>query len=347
MRGVRITLSKPKQSSSSAHRLLIVHVERDAAEPAGAQRLEQRVAVDDRRVGDVDDAGAGLDPRQFGAADQVARVGQGRHLRHDPVAFGQQRRQRNVGRLQFALLGLRGAGALMIEHAHAEGRGAQRNLAPDLAEANDADGRTVERAGAADARIVAARRVAAVERPQFASRRLRSRAGVTSPLTVSSLRASVSISAKACSAQEMLARRRMVRTLMPFAAQAAVSMLRRPVPNFCTTLSAGPRRDRPRRRKRLHHQRAAPFKRGAHLVLRRHHPHFGGIEARRAGAHALHPAVEIRLVMRHEVGEGARRSFGDFGSSTIGISRVNGSSSTTMMGRPGHALSFSSARDRP
>ena len=55
-------------------RLLVLHVEREAAEPAGAQRLDHRIAVDDRRVGDVDDAGAGLDPRQLGAADQVARV---------------------------------------------------------------------------------------------------------------------------------------------------------------------------------------------------------------------------------------------------------------------------------
>ena len=42
---------------------------------------------------------------------------------------------------------------------------ADRNLAPDLAEANDADGRTVQRAGAAEADEIAARRVAAVERP--------------------------------------------------------------------------------------------------------------------------------------------------------------------------------------
>ena len=43
-----------------------------------------------------------------------------------------------------------------------------RNLAPDLAQANDADGRTVERAGAAEAGVVAARRVPPVERPERA-----------------------------------------------------------------------------------------------------------------------------------------------------------------------------------
>src|SRR2546425_1279308 len=39
----------------------------------------------------------------------------------------------------------------------------------------------------------------------------------------------------ACSAHAMFARRRMVSTLTPLAAQAAVSMLRRLAPNFCTT----------------------------------------------------------------------------------------------------------------
>ena len=52
-----------------------MHVERHAAEPAGAQGFDQCVAVDDRGVRDVDDAGAGLDLRKLGAADQVARDG--------------------------------------------------------------------------------------------------------------------------------------------------------------------------------------------------------------------------------------------------------------------------------
>ena len=166
MRGVRMTLSNDSSSSSSGDRLLIVHVERHAAEPAGAQGLDQRVAVDDRGVGDVDDAGAGLDLRELGAADEVARRRQRRQLRHDPVAFGEQRRQRHVTRAFSSRSSASGsARALVVEHVHVEGPGADRNLAPDLAQANDADGRTVERAGAADAGVVAAGRVPAVERP--------------------------------------------------------------------------------------------------------------------------------------------------------------------------------------
>ena len=161
MRGVRITLSKVEQFVVVGHRLLIVDVERHAAEPAGAQGFDQGLAVDDRRVRHVDDAGAGLDLRKLGAAQQVARAGPGRQLRDDPVAFGQQRRQRHVARLQFALLGFRRARALMVEHIHVEGPGPDGNLAPDLAQANDADGRTVERAGAAEAGVVAAGRVVA------------------------------------------------------------------------------------------------------------------------------------------------------------------------------------------
>ena len=51
--------------------------------------------------------------------------------------------------------------------------------------------------------------------------------------------ASVSISAKACSAHEMLARRRTARTLTPRDAQAGTSMLRRMAPYLCTTFRRG------------------------------------------------------------------------------------------------------------
>ena len=64
---------------------------------------------------------------------------------------------------------------------------------------------------------------------------------------------------------------------------------------------------------RLDHQRDAVLEVRAHLGFGRHHPHLGGIESRRALPHALAPAGEIRLVGRHEIGEGraallARRS---------------------------------------
>ena len=41
MRGVRITLSKAQQFVVVGDRLLIMHVERDAAEPAAAQGFDQ------------------------------------------------------------------------------------------------------------------------------------------------------------------------------------------------------------------------------------------------------------------------------------------------------------------
>ena len=55
---------------------------------------------------------------------------------------------------------------------HVEGPGPDGNLVPDFAQANDADGRTVERAGAAEAGIIAAGRVPPVERPERALDRL-------------------------------------------------------------------------------------------------------------------------------------------------------------------------------
>ena len=152
--------------------------------------------------------------------------------------------------------------------------------------------------------VVAAGRVAAGrtagKRRWAASMRLT----VTRPSSSSSFRASISIRPKACSAQEMLARRRSVSSLMPFSAQAAVSMLRKPVPNFCTTLSrAAAARSSRADAKRLDHQRDAVLEVRAHLGLGCHHPHLGRIKPRRALPHARAPAGKIRLVGRHEIGK--------------------------------------------
>ena len=64
--------------------------------------------------------------------------------------------QRHVTRLELALLGVRRACSLMVEHIHVEGPGSDGNLAPDFAQANDADGRTVEGARATEPDVVAA-----------------------------------------------------------------------------------------------------------------------------------------------------------------------------------------------
>ena len=67
---------------------------------------------------------------------------------------------------------------------------------------------------------------------------------------------------------------------------------------------AGRRQVIPADPKRLDHQRDAVLEVRAHLGLGRHHPHLGGIKSRRALPHALAPAGKIRLVGRHEIGEG-------------------------------------------
>src|SRR4051794_40928890 len=67
--------------------------------------------------------------------------------------------------LELALLGVRRAGPLMVEHIHVEGPGSDGNLAPNFAEANDADGRTVEGARATEPREVAPGGMVPLERP--------------------------------------------------------------------------------------------------------------------------------------------------------------------------------------
>ncbi len=151
------------------HGFLIMDIQSHAAEPAGAQGFDQGLAVDDRGVRHIDDAGAAFDLRKFGAAQQVARAGPGWQLRDDPVAFGQQGRKRHVARLELALLGARRACPLMVEHIHIEGPGSDGNLASDFAQANDADGRTVEGARAAEPDVVAAGGMAPLERPVCAA----------------------------------------------------------------------------------------------------------------------------------------------------------------------------------
>ena len=131
------------------------------------------------------------------------------------------------------------------------------------------------------------------------------RSTVTTPSSSSSLRASISISPKACSAQEMLARRRSVRSFTPLAAQAAASMLRRPRPNFCSTLrrgaaarSSGRRETIPRPAPRsLSGWPASPLRMATSRTS-------AGIKAARSLPHPRAPAGEIRLVGGHEIGEG-------------------------------------------
>ena len=93
----------------------------------------------------------------------MARSGIAGQLRNDPVAFSEEFVERRVGDVERALLGRGELAALGVEHAHAKGGRALRDLAADLAEPDDAERRLVQHAHAADARPVRIRRVAAVE----------------------------------------------------------------------------------------------------------------------------------------------------------------------------------------
>ena len=232
------------------------------------------------RVRHVDDAGAGLDLRKLGAAEQVARAGPGRQLRDDPVAFGQQRRQRHVAGLQFALLGFRRARALMVEHIHVEGPGADGNLAPDFAQANDADGRTVERAGAAEAGVVAAGRMVPLERPVSAAGGLDAFDGHQAVEFVELARQHQDQAEGMLGAGDVGAppQREQLDALLGAGrgvdvAQAGAEFLHDLEP-------AGRRQVIPADPKRLDHQRDAVLEVRAHLGFGCHHPHLGGIESR-------------------------------------------------------------------
>src|SRR5262249_30777515 len=110
----------------------------------------------------------------------------------------------------------------------------------------------------------------------------------------------------ASSAQAILARRRMVSTLTPLAAQAAVSMLRGLKPNFCTTRSSLPAASSSLPTRSDSTTRAElPGKAGRHLGLRLDEPHLARKKLAHAGAHASAIAIEIGLVVGEEIGVGS------------------------------------------
>ncbi len=120
----------------------------------------------------------------------------------------------------------------------------------------------------------------------------------------SSLRACVSISASACSAQAMLARRRMFSTATPRSAQAAVSMVPSPRPYFCTNFSFGAAASSSR--PKVSASTATPR---ASASAPRNSSWVSTICTRAGnrpgdfGAHARAVVVEVGL-MREEIGEG-------------------------------------------
>ena len=109
-----------------------------SAKMAGPQRLQQRRTIKKFRPGHIDDASASLHLRQSLAADEARGRVIVRKLRNNPVAVGEQRFQRTIRHAELVLVILRQPGSLIIQRLHSERGCTARNLAADLAEADNA-----------------------------------------------------------------------------------------------------------------------------------------------------------------------------------------------------------------
>src|SRR4051812_50094379 len=128
-----------------------------------AQRLDEGITLHGFCARHVDQARARLHQRQSLTVDKVAGRGIGWKLRNDPVALGEQVMQRPIGYAESLFFARRQPRALEIQDVHSERGGAQRNLAADLSQSDDADGAAVQAAGSRNASKVSARDMPAVE----------------------------------------------------------------------------------------------------------------------------------------------------------------------------------------
>ena len=117
--------------------LFIERVQGKAAETAGAQRGNERIALHDIRARDIDQAGARLHQRQPLRIDKVPGRRIVGKLRNDPVATGEQRVQRLIGNTQRLFFAPRQARALEIPDVHSERRCAQGDFAANLTKPYD------------------------------------------------------------------------------------------------------------------------------------------------------------------------------------------------------------------
>mmetsp|Transcript_11999 Transcript_11999/g.31770 ORF Transcript_11999/g.31770 Transcript_11999/m.31770 type:complete len:344 (+) Transcript_11999:1289-2320(+) len=120
-------------------RLLLEAVERGAGELAAVERGEERVLDDDAAAGDVEEARAVLHLGDLLLADEALRALQQRHVHREEVRAREhlvERHQRGAYRQRELRCGERVA----RDDVHAEARGAARDLPPDAAEADDAEG---------------------------------------------------------------------------------------------------------------------------------------------------------------------------------------------------------------
>src|SRR4029453_11063003 len=112
---------------------------REAAQVAGPQRLNDRIAIDDFRPRHVHDPGAGLHERQSLTIEKVHRRYIERKLRDDDVAVREEPLQRPIRNLEAVLIRLGQPRSLKVENGYSERVGAGRDLAADLAKADDPD----------------------------------------------------------------------------------------------------------------------------------------------------------------------------------------------------------------
>ena len=135
-------------------RFVVGRIEAEAAEMAGRQRIEYRRALDQVGSRRVHQDAARLHLRDAAAVEDVAGGCIAGQLHADEVALREHRFDRRVLGAIYRRLGGRHRRALPVQHAHAQRRSADRQLAADLAEADDAQGRLVQHADARDTRPV-------------------------------------------------------------------------------------------------------------------------------------------------------------------------------------------------
>src|SRR3989441_2376415 len=118
-------------------RLRIHRVERGARDSLRVQGAHQRVGIDDRPARAVDQDRRPLHSSESGLADHLSRLRGERRMQGHEIGFAQQRVEidgfsRNL-ELSFLHEGI------AVEHSEAEGRGPRRDLARDVAEADQAE----------------------------------------------------------------------------------------------------------------------------------------------------------------------------------------------------------------
>ena len=120
-------------------RLLLEHVEAGALDLALAERVDERLLIDDGTAGRVDEVRVLAHLLEAIRVDQVLRLVVERAVQRDDVGRLEQLVERHVLRTELGLdRGIRLA-ATRVDDLHAEGLGATRRRLADQAEADDAE----------------------------------------------------------------------------------------------------------------------------------------------------------------------------------------------------------------